>query len=571
MNTNLLLNENDTKKRVRILLRVSSDQQLEADGDLNIQRTLVLEYIKNNPNWKFDKEYFEGSVSGYKNSVGERDELQQALKDAQNNEYDILVVYKDDRLGRRMLEIPEYVMKLKKAGVIVYTVKDGRLTPKSDDSMDILGLILRYAVAQKSSSDTGLRVKDTAKKLVTQGKFMGGKAPYGYTLEFSGEISKHGRALKHLVINQQQADVVKHIFNLSLDKEYGSSKIASTLNYDDTYKTLAPNDVWRGGTITSILTNPIYAGYTAYNRREQLNGRYRNLDSSEWTIAQKPNPDIIIISEDIWTKVQEKRKLRGSKYTKALENQDVTVIKRNDGMLSLVDVLYCGYCNTKMVNGSKYNYWKIKDTGERRTSKIAIYKCQQAWQGVPHDITKQYRADLIEPIIYKVLSEYIKKLYDNKSIFEEISENNNKERQKLKNALVTEQNKLNKILQSISVLEDKIPEAVMGEYILSVEDLVYNINKQKAKEQDQRNLVKQRETELQNASVTIQDWEDVKNQIPTWQELLIGADCSTKRVLINKLIRRIYITKERIIIKFRINLTDFFLQPRMSEYLEVSK
>ena len=31
-------------KKARMLLRVSSNQQLEADGDLSVQRNLVLEY-----------------------------------------------------------------------------------------------------------------------------------------------------------------------------------------------------------------------------------------------------------------------------------------------------------------------------------------------------------------------------------------------------------------------------------------------------------------------------------------------------------------------------------------------
>ena len=81
-------------KRVRMLLRVSSNQQLEADGDLSVQRQLVLEYIEKRSDWKLDeKEYFEGSNSGYKNSVADRDVLQDALQDARNKEYDILVAY----------------------------------------------------------------------------------------------------------------------------------------------------------------------------------------------------------------------------------------------------------------------------------------------------------------------------------------------------------------------------------------------------------------------------------------------------------------------------------------------
>ena len=81
-------------KKVRILLRVSSHQQLETDGDLSVQREIVLEYIQRHENWKLDdKEYFEGAESGYRNSVKDRDVLSLIEKDARNREFDILVVY----------------------------------------------------------------------------------------------------------------------------------------------------------------------------------------------------------------------------------------------------------------------------------------------------------------------------------------------------------------------------------------------------------------------------------------------------------------------------------------------
>lgn len=41
-------------KRVRVLLRVSSDQQLEADGDLGVQRKIVSEYIAKHQDWQLD-------------------------------------------------------------------------------------------------------------------------------------------------------------------------------------------------------------------------------------------------------------------------------------------------------------------------------------------------------------------------------------------------------------------------------------------------------------------------------------------------------------------------------------
>ena len=553
-------------KRVRMLLRVSSNQQLEADGDLSVQRQLVRDYILNQPDWRLDeKEYFEGSNSGYKNAVADRNILQEALQDAKAKEYDILVVYKDDRIGRRMWEIGAYVMSLKSFGVDIYTVKDGCISPESDDIMGQMMLALRYGNAQKSSSDTGMRVKDTAQKLVQKGKFMGGKAPYGYKLELSGEVSKHGRALHHLVVVPEQAEVVKYIYELSLHKEFGATKISKLLNEHEIYKDRAPRDIWKSGTIVSILTNPVYAGYTAYKRRERVDGRYHRLDSKDWIFAEKPDTEIAIIDENMWNQVQDTRKQRADKYIKSLENQNVTVIRRNSGMLALIDVLHCGYCGRKMTNGSKYNYWTIKDTGERRTSKIAIYKCPNAWNGIPHEKTKQYRADRIEPVVFEALAEYIGKLQENEDVFTQIEENQSRQKAVKQSELDKEQSELENIQQKISVMENNIPNAMTGDYPLSLEELAGIIRKHKELEKKHKRIVEEKKAELDAMKVSMDDWENIRSKIPTWQDVFWNADTTTKRVLVNKLIERIDITKDSVNIRFKINLNDFFTLPRITD------
>ena len=553
-------------KRVRMLLRVSSNQQLEADGDLSVQRQLVKDYISNQSDWQLDeKEYIEGSNSGNKTAVADRNILQEALQDAKAKEYDILVVYKDDRIGRRMWEIGAYVMSLKSFGVDIYTVKDGCISPESDDIMGQMMLALRYGNAQKSSSDTGMRVKDTAQKLVQKGKFMGGKAPYGYKLVLSGEVSKHGRALHHLVVVPEQAEVVKYIYELSLHKEFGATKISKILNEHEIYKDRAPRDIWKSGTIVSILTNPVYAGYTAYKRRERVDGRYHRLDSKDWIFAEKPDTEIAIIDENLWNQVQDTRKQRADKYIKSLENQNVTVIRRNSGMLALIDVLYCGYCGRKMTNGSKYNYWTIKDTGERRTSKIAIYKCPNAWNGIPHEKTKQYRADQIEPVVFEALAEYIGKLQENEDVFTQIEENQNRQKAVKQSELDKEQSELENIQQKISVMENNIPNAMTGDYPLSLEELVGIIRKHKELEQKHKRIVEERKAELDAMKVSMDDWENIRSKIPTWQDVFWNADTTTKRVLVNKLIERIDITKDSVNIRFKINLNDFFTLPRITD------
>lgn len=542
-------------KRVRILLRVSSNQQLEADGDLSVQRKIVLDYVEKHNEWVLDKkEYFEGSNSGYSNSVLERDILQEILNDAINKEFDILVAYKDDRIGRRMWEIGAYVMELKKYKVDIYTVKDGCISPESDDIMGQMVLALRYGNAQKSSSDTGMRVKDTAQKLIQQGKFMGGKAPYGYELVLSGELSKHGRALHKLVIIEERAKVVKHIYDLSFNFEYGSSKIAKILNEDSYYRNLAPNDLWRCGTITSILTNPIYCGVIAYKRREKKDGHRHRIGSEEWICSKDVNKDIAIIDIDKWNEVQEKRKNRSVRYTDTLKEKGVNVIVRNDGMLSLIDVAYCGYCGKKLTNGSRYNYWTIKDTGEKRVSKIPIYKCTTAWQGIPHNKVRQFRADKIEALVFENISNYIDDLQNKSDVFEKISVNNKSEKSLVEQKIKQIKKDIKKQEDGIDIMKQHIPDAMMGNYPLSIEILSDTIKQFEGKTVQLNKELQEYEEQYKNMEIEENDWKKIYSILPSWKEVFQNASKEKKRVLINQIIEKIIITNEEITIKFRINI-----------------
>lgn len=546
------------KKIVRMLLRVSSNQQLEADGDLSIQRKLVKEYITSHSNWTLDtKEYFEGSKSGYKNSVTERDVLQQALQDAIKKEYDVLVVYKDDRIGRRMWEIGAYVMQLKSYNVDIYTVKDGCISPDTDDIMGQMMLALRYGNAQKSSSDTGMRVKDTAQKLVQQGKFMGGKAPYGYELVLSGEISKHGRALKKLKVVKEKAYIVKYIYELAYTKDYGFQKIAKILNLDEYYSKYAPNDYWKAGTIRSILTNPVYTGYVAYKRRERVGGKYYKINDEDWIKSETKNESIAIIDEDFWNEVQRKRKLRSKAYTKKINSEEYNLIKKNDGILPLIDVAYCGYCGVKLTNGNNYSYWKIKETGEKRASKKANYKCQNIWKGVPHkdNVKVQlFPAEKIESIVFSEICKYLDELLKNINLSEDIIKIENTEYEKLNNLLSSYKDELSKTQKGISVMEEHIPDAMTGEYVLSLEQLASAIQKHKNKQNEIKEKINHIKEQLDTIEKSRNNIDALKNNIPQWKDIFMSADKESKRVLVNKIVDKIFVKKEEVHIIYKIKV-----------------
>ena len=54
-----------------------------------------------------------------------------------------------------------------------------------------------------------------------------------------------------------------------------------------------------------------------------------------------------------------------------------------------------------------------------------------------------------------------------------------------------------------------------------------------------------------------------QSNLPTWKQVFREADIQTQRVLVNKLIDRIDITKEQMVVRFKINPKDFL--PRNSD------
>lgn len=232
-------------------------------------------------------------------------------------------------------------------------------------------------------------------------------------------------------------------------------------------------------------------------------------------------------------------------------------------MLSLIDVIHCGYCGRKLTNGTKYSYWTIKDTGEKRTSTTPVYRCQSAQSGIPHNKVTQFRADKIEEIIFDCLTEYIERLQQNENIFDVVVQNQSQEKKKQEAEIAKLQKEIHKARQAIETIEEHIPEAMTGDYLLSLEELASAIRRQKEKIAEQEEKIQEKKDSLKGMEVTADEWKELQSNIPTWKQVFREADTQTQRVLVNKLIERIDVTNEQIVVRFKINLDDFL--PRISD------
>ena len=93
-------------KRVYCLYRVSTKKQVDkAKDDIPMQRIACQEFAKQQ-NWVIEKEFMEKGVSGFKVSAEDRDAIVELKEAAARGEFDVLLVYMFDRLGRRDDETP---------------------------------------------------------------------------------------------------------------------------------------------------------------------------------------------------------------------------------------------------------------------------------------------------------------------------------------------------------------------------------------------------------------------------------------------------------------------------------
>ena len=545
-------------KRARTLLRVSSRQQLH-DDDIPIQRAEAEQFIAKQKDWVFDKEYLEKGISAYHNGVEDRAVLQEIMQDAKQGEFEILLTYMSDRIGRQE-EYSFYVAELNRMGIEVWTIKDGQL--KTGEHIDKLLNYIRFWQNEGESKKTGMRVHDTMVEMVRDGRFVGGSAPYGYKLVLSGEISNHGRALHKLVIVPEQAEVVRQIFGYAVNQGMGFQKIAKMLNENGVPAPVL--EQWKNGTVRSILTNPIYMGYIAYNRRKNGHANSTRLDRKEWTYAREQNPEIAIVSQELWERAQEIREARKNKInaarqaTNELYMEQYNVPFSTRGRLALTGMVYCGCCGKRLKNTGYANHWTCKKTGEKKVSYVGRYGCPNGCKP-----RSTYSQEYLESIVFATVETYLENL-KKIDISKELEDMQAQQTKDIKRAIKDLEKTIKSLTADIETLEEKLPEAIRGEFAFSVDKLSAIISDKETSKKEIEANKSRLQKQLDEVSVQSNELLAYVDAMPKWSEIFKDSDIQTKQMILSTLIDKIIVTDDDITIKFKIRL-DNFLDEKLLE------
>lgn len=200
--------------------------------------------IKANAEWEFVGIYTDEGISG--TSTNRREGFNRMIDDALAGKIDLIVTKSVSRFARNTVDSLSTIRKLKEHKVEVSFEKEGIQT---FDSKGELLITIMSSLAQEESRSISENVKWGRRK-----RFADGQVTVPFTRFLGYDKGPDG----NLVVNPEQAKLVRHIYSLFL-QGLTFHGIAKRLEAEGCI-TVTGKSVWHSSTIRQVLTNVKYKG-----------------------------------------------------------------------------------------------------------------------------------------------------------------------------------------------------------------------------------------------------------------------------------------------------------------------
>ena len=516
-------------KRVQCLYRVSTKGQVDHDG-IPMQKIACREFAKQQ-GWVIVKEIQEKGVSGYKIKSDDRDAISEMKNDALAGKFDVLLVFMFDRICRREDETPFVVQWFVKQGIEVWSTREGE--QRFDSHVDKLINYIRFWQSSGGSEKTAIRIKTKQSQMIQDGQYRGGLIPYGYRLEFLGRVNKKNSPVRDLLIDEDQASVVRDIFHKIVDEGYGTNRLANYLN-DLGIKTQRGTTLWRATSIRALISNPIYTGRMRFG--DELSDPFEKFR---------------IIDDFCF---QEAARIVHSRAQDQEEKRIGPLNSKSGGLLT--GVIYCGECGQRMT----HNHCRklIKTATGIREYCWSVYRCYRkvdANRTCPGQST--YTVKRVEDAVLPVVRQFFAGII--KAPAEEMLQNAvMKEYQEFELALKQAEKDLKKARSEMSTLEEEVMKSLTGESMLDNEFLKQMIPKRRATLDTASQRYDEIKDKLENCANSAQTKAKEIEKTKAWAAAFDVASFETKRMVLARLIERVEVKRGyKIKVRFKITAKEF--------------
>ncbi len=303
--------------RVAMYIRISTDEEHQPFS-LEAQELKLRSYIDSQPGWELIGAPYRDEASG---ATTDRPGLQRALTAARAGYFDVLLVYRVDRLSRSLRGLVEILDQLDETKTAFRSATEpfDTSTPVGRMLVQMLGVFAQFE--RETIID---RVINGMERKAARGEWCGGYRPYGYELD---------SATAKLVTVEREAPLIPVIFDLYVNARMGTRALAKELNARG-HRTKSGKR-WSGASVMVVLRNRAYLGEVYFR--------------GQWHKGDDPHSSLI--DPELFEQAQQIIAARGEDYSRRASNS-------SDYLLA--GRVKCTQCEKNYIgtsaSGNKYRY-----------------------------------------------------------------------------------------------------------------------------------------------------------------------------------------------------------------------
>ncbi|WP_204171707.1 recombinase family protein [Staphylococcus sp. GDY8P100P] len=408
------------ERKIALYSRVSTTEQSERGYSIHEQeQVLIKEVVKNYPGYDYET-YIDSGISG--KNIEDRPAMKRLLKDVKDNKVEMVLSWKLNRISRSMRDVFNIIYELKEHGVGYKSISENIDTSNASGEVlvTMFGLI---GSIERQSLISNVKMSMNAK--ARSGEAITGRV-LGYKLSLNPLTQKND-----LVIDENEANIVREIFDLYLNHNKGLKAITTILNQKG-HRTINQKPFSVFG-VKYILNNPVYKGFVRFNNYQNWSVERRSGKSDEKEMILVKGKHEAIISEEMFDQVHDKLVSKSFKPGRPI-----------GGDFYLRGLIKCPECGNNMV--CRRSYYNTKKSKERtikryyicslfnRSGSSACHSNAINAEVVEHVINVHLNRILSQPKVIKQIAtnviEELKRKHNNKSNI--IIDINSLEKQKAK-------------------------------------------------------------------------------------------------------------------------------------------
>jgi len=290
-----------------VYIRLSVEDKQSGSISIETQQLIISQFLERNPEIRVYHTYIDNGATG---TNFHRPGFQQMLSDIEAGSVNCVIVKDLSRLGRNTIDTGYYIETyFPQRNVRFISVNENYDTANPDDAAFGILIPLRNMINEAYALDIGRKIKASQRQMMKDGKYIGGRSPYGYL--------KADNDCHQLVIDPVAAPVVRQIFAWA-NEGAGLNTISVRLNeagiITPSHYKFGIGEIrnekqlgtgkWQTFTVTKILHSEVYTGDLVQGRTRIVDHRQVPAGAGNLTIVR--NTHEAIVSRELFDAVQER-------------------------------------------------------------------------------------------------------------------------------------------------------------------------------------------------------------------------------------------------------------------------